>query len=156
MKHEFKSKLIGRGPGNAWTFLPIPEQVTRACATKSRVAVRGTINGFPFRTSLLPEGDGTHAMPVNKGMLQGAGTAAGQIVTVIMEIDTAARTVEVPGDMNEALREPGTLQSAFESLSYSRQKEFVDWIEQAKRPETRAKRLRKMLVLLEEGRSPKG
>jgi uncharacterized protein YdeI (YjbR/CyaY-like superfamily) len=120
------------------------------------VAVRGTINGFPFRTSLLPEGDGTHAMPVNKETLKGAGTAAGRMVTVIMEIDTAARAVEVPGDMNEALMESKKLKAVFESLSYSRQREFVDWIEQAKRADTRTKRLQKMLVLLEEGRSPKG
>lgn len=156
MKHEFKSTLTARGPGNAWTFLPVPDLVTRAFATKARVPVRGTIDGSPFRTSLLPQGDGTHAMPVNKEMLSGAGVAAGRTVTVIMEMDTAARTVELPADMTESLAASGKMKPVFESLSYSKQKEFVDWIEQAKRPETRTKRLQNMLILLAEGRTPKG
>jgi uncharacterized protein YdeI (YjbR/CyaY-like superfamily) len=118
--------------------------------------VRGTINGFPFRTSLLPQGDGTHEMAVNKEMLKGAGAAAGETVTTVIELDTAARTVEVPDDMNQVLMESKTLKPVFDALAYSRRKEFVDWIAQAKRPETRSKRLQTMLALLSQGRSPKG
>lgn len=154
MKNKFESTLIGRGPGNAWVFLPIPPAVAKAFGTKARVPVCGTINGFPFRTSLLPEGDGTHAMPVNKEMLKGARISVGQSVVVVIEPDTAPRTVDVPDDMRRTLAK-SRHEKIFDALSYSKRKEFVDWIEQAKRPETRANRLEKMLALLADGRSPK-
>jgi len=154
MKETFEGALIGRGPGNAWVFLPIPAAVAKVFGTKARVPVCGTINGFPFRTSLIPEGDGTHAMPVNKEMQKGARVAVGQSVVVVIEADTAPRSVDVPDDMSRALAK-SRHDKIFGALSYSKRKEFVDWIEQAKRPETRSKRLEAMLVLLADGRSPK-
>jgi len=154
MKKVFKGKLIGRGPGNAWIFLPIPAAVAKGFGTKARVPVCGTINGFAFRTSILPEGDGTHAMPVNKEMLKGAQATAGQTVAVVLEMDTAPRTVPLPDDMTTMLAKTPYAE-VFGALSYSKRKEFVDWIEQAKRPETRAKRLEAMIGLLADGRSPK-
>jgi hypothetical protein len=154
MKKKFKGMLIGRGPGNAWVFLPIPAAVAKVFGTKARVPICGTINGFPFRTSLLPEGDGTHAMPGNKEMMKGARVVVGQSVAIVIEADTAPRGVDVPDDMSRTLAESRNDQ-IFGALSYSKRKEFVDWIEQAKRSETRAKRLREMPVLLAQGRSPK-
>jgi hypothetical protein len=69
---KFVGKLTARGPGGAWTFLPIPFSVEDEFGTKSRVSVSGTINGYPFRNSLMPNGDGTHSMAVSRELQAGA------------------------------------------------------------------------------------
>lgn len=80
MRQEFEAKLMSKGPGGAWTYLPIPFDVREVFGTKSRVAVAGTMNGFAFRNSLMPEGDGTHSMMVGKELQTGAGARAGDSV----------------------------------------------------------------------------
>ena len=102
MPQKFKAELIGRGPGGAWVFLPIPFNVEKVFGTKARVAVKGTMNGFPFRNSLMPEGDGTHSMMVSKELRKGAQAEIGDTVKVEMELDTAARVVAVPADLKSA------------------------------------------------------
>lgn len=68
MQQEFDAILTGRGPGGAWTFLPVPFDVQAAFGSKAQVTVAGTLNGFAFRNSLLPQGDGTHAMAVEAAL----------------------------------------------------------------------------------------
>ena len=68
MQQRFKAKLTSRGPGGAWTFLPIPFDVEKAFGSKARVSVAGTMNGCAFQNSLLPQGDGTHQMAVSKDL----------------------------------------------------------------------------------------
>jgi len=155
MKQTFSIELIGRGPGGAWTHMPIPFNVAQVFGSKGRVAVRGTINGFAYRSSIMPRSGGSHYMAVNKEMQQGAGAGVGDVVKVVMEPDTAERTVVVAADLKKALNAAG-LDRIFATLSYSHQKEFVDWIEQAKKPETRAARIEKCLKMLSEGKTPKG
>ena len=74
---------------------------------------------------------------------------------VVMSLDTAPRTVEIPPDLKRALESDGKYSRLFEELSYSRQKEFVDWLESAKREETRRRRIAQSLEMLFEGISPK-
>ncbi len=156
MKKKFEAELIGRGPGSAWAFLPIPFDVEKVFGSKARVAVAGTINGFPFRNSLMPEGDGTHSMMVNKELQKGANAKVGETVKVVLELDTAPRTVAIPEDLAAAFEQDARAGQAFAVLSYSIQKEFVDWIVEAKKPETRARRIQKSLEMLPQGKRPKG
>jgi hypothetical protein len=156
MPKRFKAKLTGRGPNGAWTFLPIPFDVEAVFGSKARLAVAGTLNGFAFRNSLLPNGDGTHSMPVNKELQTGANAKAGDTVAVVMDLDDAPRTVSVPEDLQAALDNAEPLKETFSKLSYSHQKEFVDWIVEAKKPETRARRVEKALEMLAKKKRPKG
>ena len=73
---RFKTRLTSRGPGGAWTFLEIPFSVEKAFGSKARIAVAGTVNGFAFQNSLMPNGDGTHSMMVSKTLQSGAKAAA--------------------------------------------------------------------------------
>jgi Domain of unknown function (DUF1905) len=66
LKQEFQASLVSKGPEGAWTYFSVPFDVHQVFGTKSRVAVRGTINGFAFRNSLMPDGDGTHSMMFSK------------------------------------------------------------------------------------------
>ena len=94
---RFKGRLIPRGPGGAWTFLAIPFSVEEAFGSRARVAVSGTLNGFAFRNSLMPEGDGTHSMMVNKALQAGAKAAA----AALKEDGVNACYYESPGTAHE-------------------------------------------------------
>jgi hypothetical protein len=152
MKQKFEAKLQGKGPGNAWTFLPIPFDVQKTFGSKTRVPVLGTINGFPFRNSLMPEGDGTHSMMVNKELQKGASATAGDTVAVVIELDKTPRSVAVPNDLKALLTKNKLAETAFNKLAYSHKKAFLDWIDSAKKPETRAKRLKETIGMLEAGK----
>jgi hypothetical protein len=141
MQQEFDAILTAKGPGGAWTYLPIPFDVQAVFGSKARVAVAGTINGFAFRNSLLPEGDGTHTMMVGKEMQAGAGAKAGDLVHVVMRRDDEERLVDVPEDFTAALAQDAPAGAFFAGLTASQKKEYVDWIVSAKQAATRASRV---------------
>src|ERR1700693_675641 len=93
-KLRFNVKIEGREAGVVASITP-PVDVPEVFGTRARVPVRGTINGFPFRSSLMPMG-GCHGMAVNKTMRDGAKVGAGDAVDVVMERDEAERVVAVP------------------------------------------------------------
>jgi len=150
-QREFAGKLKAKGPGGAWTFLPIPFSVEKEFGTKSRIAVSGTMNGFAFRNSLLPEGDGTHSLAVGKELQAGANAKAGDHVRVILQPDVSERSVEVPAELQRAFREDKQAKAAFDALAYSSRKEYAEWIATAKKAETKAARVLKALDLLKSG-----
>jgi hypothetical protein len=145
---KFNAKLTSRGPGGAWTFLEIPFSVEKAFGSKARVAVSGTINGFPFRNSLMPQGDGTHSMMVSKALQAGAKAGAGDRVSVIMDVDRSERSVVIPNELANALADNPKARAAFEALSYSHRKEFAEWVATAKKEETRRSRADKSIALV--------
>ncbi len=144
----FKTRLTARGPGGAWTFLEIPFSVEKEFGTKARVAVTGTMNGFAFQNSLMPNGDGTHAMMVSKALQDGANAVAGDIVTVEIAVDRSERVVDVPPELKKALSTNKAAAAAFEALSYSHRKEYAEWITSAKRQETRVSRAEKSIAMV--------
>jgi hypothetical protein len=152
---RFQAQLTGRGPGGAWTYLPIPFSVPEVFGRKGQIPVRATINGFTFRNSLMPRA-GVHILGVGKDILEAAGAATGDTVQVELALDEAPRTVAVPADMEAALGKAAGPAKAFAALSNSHKKEYVDWIESAKKPETRIRRIEKALAMLSEGKTPKG
>lgn len=151
MKQEFEAKLTSRGPGGAWTFLYIPFSVEEVFGSKARVSVSGTMNGFPFRSSLLPMGDGTHRMAVSKEMQAGAKAAVGDSVKVTMELDRTERTVEVPKELEQAFKKNKKAAEFFGSLSYSHKKEYAEWVGGAKQEATRESRATKAIEMLSAG-----
>ncbi len=140
----FQAELIARGPKGAWTYLIVPFDVEKTFGSKGTCKVQGKINGHAFRTSLMPNGDGTHHLVVSKIMMAGAKAAQGDTATITLAPDTAPRTVEIPAD----LKLPAALKTYFDSLAYTHQREYVEWINQAKRPETRAARIEKTHAML--------
>ncbi|MGD0737076.1 MAG: YdeI/OmpD-associated family protein [Terracidiphilus sp.] len=152
---KFKAQLIGRGPGGAWTYLPIPFSVPEVFGRKGQVPVRATINGFTFRNSLMPRA-GVHILGVGKDILAAASASTGDTVEVELAFDDAPRTVAVPADLQAALARHPAQAKAFDEFSYSHKKEYVDWIESAKKPETRLKRIEKAIEVLASRKSPKG
>jgi Bacteriocin-protection, YdeI or OmpD-Associated/Domain of unknown function (DUF1905) len=115
------------------------------------VPVRGTINGFPFRTSLMPMG-GCHGMAVNRTMRDGAGVQAGDSVSIVMERDVRERKVTVPPLLKKELAKSKTAQANWKKLSFTNQKEVALSITGAKQEETRQRRLAKAMDILKSGK----
>jgi len=149
-KLRFKVKIEGREVGAVAAIIP-PVDVPEIFGTRARVPVRGTINGFPFRSSLMPMG-GCHMMPVNRTLREGAGVKPGDTVEVVMERDEEERTVEAPPILKKALARSKAARANWERLAFTHKKEMVVWIEGAKQEETRARRLAKVVQVLEEGK----
>jgi uncharacterized protein YdeI (YjbR/CyaY-like superfamily) len=96
----------------------------------------------------MPNGDGTHAMMVNKALQAGAKAVAGDVVTVAMSVDRSERVVEIPPELAQALAANEGAATAFEVLSYSHRKEFAEWVAAAKRAETRLGRAEKSVAMI--------
>ncbi|MFC0215070.1 DUF1905 domain-containing protein [Paenibacillus chartarius] len=149
---KFVAELI-RPPGTGtWTYLNVPFAVEEEFGVRTRVPVKGTIGGVPFRSSLMPQGGGLHILVVPGDIRDRLGVQSGDSVEVELERDDEVRTVEVPDDMAAALAKQAEANEAFTRMSYSRQKEYVVWIEAAKRAVTRASRIAKAMELLAQGK----
>ena len=148
-KLRFTVKLEGV-EGTAVAWLNAPFDVEETFGTGARVPVRGTINGFPFRSSLMPMG-GCHGMAVNKAMRDGAKAKAGDVVEVTLERDMEERTVEAPPELKKELTKNKKAQANWDKLSFTHKKEMALAIREAKQEETRARRLTKILQILKTG-----
>jgi hypothetical protein len=151
----FTARLEPSGEDGARTLLRIPPDVQRDLGARARVAVRGTINGYGFRSSIFPDGD-ARILIVNRAVQQGAGAVSGDTVRVVLESASEPRTVTIPADLARAFARLPPALTNFERLSYSHRKAYVEWIEEAKRTETRRRRIEKAIEMLSEGRKLKG
>lgn len=124
-----------------------------ALSAKKRVPVRVTINGFTYRSTVAPMG-GDLLLPLNRQNREGAGVAAGDVVEVDLEVDDEPRVVEVPDDLAAALASDESAKKHFDGLSYSHQREYVEWINEAKRAETRERRVAQTIERLNDSGRP--
>lgn len=137
--------------GKTAAGIRLPAAVVAALGVNKRPAVRVTVNGYPYRTSIGSMG-GHYMLPVSVQVREKAGVAAGDTVDLRLELDTTARTVEVPKDLASALARSSKAKAFFEGLSYSNRRWYVLWIESAKKVETRTTRIEKALTMLAQGR----
>jgi hypothetical protein len=131
-------------------YFDIPFDVEEAFG-KKRPKVRCLIDGVLFRTSAFRMSGSNHMVLVNKQIRDQIAKGAGDTVRVVMEADTEPRIVEVPKDVAAALKKQQKPRAFFDSLSYSHQREYVTWVDSAKKAETRARRIEKMLTMLAAG-----
>jgi Bacteriocin-protection, YdeI or OmpD-Associated/Domain of unknown function (DUF1905) len=142
--------LVERGEGSVCA-IQIDFDVEQAFGKRGRVPVRGTLNGAPFRGSLFPMG-GCHFMVVNRHLRAAAGVRGGETVPVSMERDDEPRTISPPADFARALKGDDEARATWDKLSYTHRREHVEHIEEAKRPETRQRRIEKSVALLAAGK----
>lgn len=147
---KFKIKLDGMD-GSEVAALRAPFDVKKTLGTNARVPVRGTINGFPFRSSLMPMG-GCHRMVVNKAIRDGSGVKAGDTVVVVMERDEAERTIDPPAQLKKELAKSKGALANWEKQSFTNKKEMARAITDAKQEETRTRRLAKVMDVLKNGK----
>jgi hypothetical protein len=138
--------------GKAATGIQVPEEVVASLGSSKRPAVRVTIGGHTYRSTVAPMG-GVFMLPLSAENRELAGVAAGDEVDVDVELDTEPREVRVPPDFADALDGDADAKQFFEGLSYSNKLRLVVSIEQAKSAETRQRRIAKAVSNLREGRS---
>jgi hypothetical protein len=131
---------------SAFTYIVIPFKAQDVFG-RGRPPVRVTVNGFAYRSTLAPYGS-EYYLPVNQTVRAGARVKVGDRVTVVLESDEAPRTIKAPTDLVRALRASPPAQTRWKELSLTHQKEYVTAIEDAKRPETRARRIEKTVERL--------
>lgn len=153
MRKTFKTTLIGAGTGGTAAAVVVPFDIKEVWG-KRRVPVKGTINGgAPFRTTVVKM-KGDYCFCVNQQMRAHAGgVGPGDKVTVVIEPDTAPRVVAVPPDLKKALKANPRASATWDRYAYTYRKEFAKWLEDAKRPETRTRRLEKTIEMLAAGRN---
>jgi len=149
LKLKFTAKIDGREAGVVAAITP-PVDVPEFFGTRARIPIRGTINGYPFRSSLMPCG-GRHMMPVNSTLCRGAGVRPGDHVEVVMERDEEKRTVDAPPLLQKELAKNKAALANWEKLSFTHKKEMAQSILGAKQEETRTRRLTKVMDVLKTG-----
>ncbi|RJL30550.1 DUF1905 domain-containing protein [Bailinhaonella thermotolerans] len=138
--------------GKTATGFEIPAEVVEGLGAGKRPAVTVTVNGgYTYRSTVAVMG-GRFLVPLSAEHRTGAGVSAGDEVDLELDLDTAPREIAVPPDLAEALAGDQAARGYFEGLSYSQQRRFTEWIESAKKPETRERRVREALAMLQEGR----
>ena len=135
--------------GQTATGLRVPDDVVVSLGAGKRPPVVVTVGGHSYRTTVAPMG-GAFWVPLAAEHRQAAGVGAGQEVDVRIELDTAPRDTALPEDLAAALDEGA--RAHFHALAPSHRKEWVRWVEEAKKPETRAARIEKTVTALREGR----
>ena len=144
MRRTFASRLE-KAEGMEATGIVVPFDPKEVWG-RTRVPVRATVNGYEYRTTIAKMG-GRFLMPFAKEHRDASGIRAGDPIEVTLVEDTAERTVAVPDDFAAALEKAG-LREAFDALAFTHRKEHVRAIEEAKKPETRARRIEKAIELL--------
>ena len=123
----------------------------KAAFGEARAPVAGTVNGAAFRGRLMVYGGVTY-LGFRKEIRDAAGgIEPGDRVAVVIERDDAPREVEVPEALASALAGDAEARGAFESLPFTHRKEYASWIAEAKREDTRARRVERALAMLREG-----
>lgn len=142
--------LLPRGPAAAVVL--DEDHVAAVGEGAKRFPVIATVNGYTWRTTVTRM-RGEFLLGLNRAVRQEAGVEAGDTVEVKLELDTAPRDVELPEALANALAEDSEARGAFDRLAYTHRKEYARWIDEAKRDETRHRRVAQALEMLRQGKT---
>ena len=137
--------------GKTATGIEVPEEVVAAMCRGQRPPVRASIGGHSYRTTVARMG-GRFLIPLSAENRAAAGVAAGDEVDVDLEPDAEPREVEVPADLAEALARDDVARANLERMPYTHRKEWVRWVTDAKKADTRAARIAKTVQSLHDGK----
>jgi hypothetical protein len=146
-KYKFKAEIQGADSG---AYILFPHDVEKEFGTRGRVAVKATFDGAAYTGSLVKYGHPQHMLGVLKAVRRQIGKGVGDAVEVVLWKDDEERMIETPKDLKALLKSEGLL-AGFEKLSYTHRKEYIRWIEEAKKEETRQRRLAKCVEMLKAG-----
>jgi bacteriocin resistance YdeI/OmpD-like protein/uncharacterized protein DUF1905 len=143
---EFEGQLEAARGGGA--LVELPADVLDELGGGKRFRVLGTLNGVDFASSTMPMGGGRVCLGVHKATREQAGVAPGDTVRVSLARDERPREVDVPPELQEALAGDPDAAEAFERLAFTHRREYAEWVAEAKRPETKARRVAQTLERL--------
>ena len=135
--------------GKTATGLQVSDEVVTALGAGKRPPVVVTVGGHTYRSTVAPMG-GAFWIPLAAEHREAAGLSAGDEVDVVVEHDPSPREVALPDDLAAAFDDD--VRAFFDGLAPSHKKEWVRWVEEAKKPETRAARIEKTVESLRAGK----
>jgi Bacteriocin-protection, YdeI or OmpD-Associated/Domain of unknown function (DUF1905) len=145
--HRFEAELETANRGGM--LVEVPLDIPALFGAK-RPPVRATVNGHTFRSTIAVYG-GRYFLGLNREVREAAGVALGDRIVVELERDDEPRVVEIPAPLAAALQEDAQARSEFEGLSFTHRREYAEWIAEAKRDETRARRVARAVEMLRAG-----
>lgn len=136
----------------SWTFLTLPKNASAKLPSRGMTTVEGTINGFPFRATLEPDGQKSHWLKVDRKLSEAAGAVAGDVVT--LEIAPVGEEPEpkVPTDLRKALAAAPKARAVWSDITPVARRDWIHWIVSAKQSETRARRIKNACSMLTAGK----
>jgi hypothetical protein len=138
--------------GKTATGLQVPDDIVDGLGGGKRPAVKVTVAGYTYRTTVAARG-GMFLVPLSAENRTAANVQAGEEVDVDIELDTEPRVVTVPDDLAAVFTKDEQAKQNFDRMAFTHRNEYVRWIESAKRPETRERRVNEAAVALREGRT---
>jgi hypothetical protein len=152
-KIRFTAKLFrpaAPAKGGSWTFLTLPKNASAKLPSRGMATVGGTINGFPFRANLEPDGQKNHWLKVSRKLREAARANAGDTVT--LEIAPEALETPVPADLRKALAADPKARTVWADITTIARTDWIHWITSARQPETRARRVANACSMLAGGK----
>lgn len=152
---RFKAKLLWPAApvkGGSWTFLVLPKSASAKLPTRGMTTVEGTINRYPFRATLEPDGQRSHWLKVTRKIREAAGADVGDVVT--LEITSVGKEPEprVPADLRKALAAAPKARALWSDITPIARRDWIHWITSAKRLETRTRRIDNACDMLAAGK----
>lgn len=144
----FKAVIEDAGKGGA--FVTVPFDVEAAFG-KKRVKIKATIDGQPYRGSLVRMGGACHILGILKDIREKIAKGVGDEVEITVEEDSEPRAVELPPDFQQALEADPEAAALFGRLAYTHQRGYIQWIEEAKREQTRQERVSRSMEMIRRG-----
>jgi hypothetical protein len=134
-------------------FIPVTFD-PRTVFGKIRAPVKVTLNGFTFRSTIASMG-GSFCIPLRKSNRDAAGLQGDETLAVRLDLDTDTRDVKPPADLVKALKSTPKAWEAWQASSFTHRREHVEAITEAKKPETRARRIERAVQALKRSKSTK-
>jgi hypothetical protein len=147
---QFRAVLQPRGPAAA--IVLDEAQVAAVGEGAKRFPVVATVNGYTWRTSVIRM-QGEFLLGLSREVRDGAGAQAGDEVGVTVELDVAPREVEVPEALAAALAADPRATGLFDAMAFTHRKEYARWVAEAKREETRQRRVQKAVEMILAGKT---
>lgn len=142
-EQTFRAELTRAGDGGGH-LVSVPDEVVEALGGKGRTAVQATFNGVPYRGSVVRMG-GSFCIGVTKAVISDAGVEPGDLLDVVLRLDDAPRVIDAPPELAAAFEARPELRAAWDGWSYTRRKEAAASIADARKAETRDRRIDKIL-----------
>jgi len=151
-KHTFKATIQNAsGASGGGAFVEVPFDVEKTFGAK-KPKVKAMIGGVPYRGLLVRMGTENHLLIILKEIREKISKTFGDEVKITVELDTEPRVIEIPKDLAKELKKNKEARAIFDKLAYTHRREYVMWINEAKREETRQNRIVKTVEMLKKGK----
>ena len=155
VKSRFEAKLLRPakpGDDTSWAFVVLPRDASEQLPRRGRTTVEGSINGHPFQATLEPDGQLSHWLQVSRELIEAAGIAVGDLVSLELTPVKKEPDPAIPPDFQEALAATPEAYKVWDTTTTLARVDWIHWMTSAKQLKTRAKRVSDACDMLASGK----